>query len=91
MISYVIPRWEGAMRWRLTLLELAEREVWFEEEVCVEGVSFCAACLARCAASSFATYFEFARYEGVKNGGVVFMDGDDDEGPPWRGVCGVMV
>jgi hypothetical protein len=53
------------MRCRFTLLELVEREVWFEEWV--EDESFCTVILDLCAAASCARYFEFLRYEGMKN------------------------
>ncbi len=31
MMSYVMPRWDGANRCRLALLELVERDARFEE------------------------------------------------------------
>jgi hypothetical protein len=43
-MSYVMPLCEGAIRWRLTLLELVESDAGFEE--CGEVCSLCAATFA---------------------------------------------
>ena len=65
MTSYAMPRWDGAILCRLTLLELVESELGCEEWV--EGLSRWEAILDLYADSSFSMYLEPLRYVGVKN------------------------
>lgn len=68
MTSCVKPRYDPAILWRLTLLELVESDPAFDEWA--DRYSRCAASFALCASCSFSACFEPRRYEGTKKGGM---------------------